>query len=50
MTQSYSFLCSLGQAAGTAAAIALDKGVKPRKVDYKVLKKRLIDQGAYLPS
>ena len=44
------FCVALGQAAGTAAAIALNEGVKPRKVDYKVLKKRLIDQGAYLPS
>jgi hypothetical protein len=44
------FCVALGQAAGTAAAIALSEEVKPREVDYKVLKKRLVDQGAYLPA
>lgn len=43
------FCVAMGQAAGTAAAIALDEGVKPREVKYSVLKKRLVDQGAYLP-
>ncbi|MFC1819638.1 FAD-dependent oxidoreductase [Thermodesulfobacteriota bacterium] len=44
------FCVALGQAAGTAAAMALDQGIKLRKVDYEALKKKLIDQGAYLPS
>jgi len=44
------FCVGLGQAAGTAAAMALDQGIKPRQVDHEALKKKLIDQGAYLPS
>jgi len=38
-----------GQAAGTAAALAVDAGVQPRKVDYKALHKNLVKQGVKLP-
>jgi hypothetical protein len=41
---------AMGQAAGTAAAIAIESGVKPRKVDTKLLKKKLMDQGVPLPA
>jgi hypothetical protein len=37
-----------GQAAGTAAAMAVKKGIEPRKVDYKALQKNLLKQGANL--
>jgi len=37
-----------GEAAGTAAAMALEKGVSPRKIDSEALRKRLIDRGADL--
>lgn len=40
---------SMGQAAGTAAAIAVKSNVEPRKVDYKELRGRLISQGVPLP-
>jgi len=39
----------MGQAAGTAAALAVKNKVKPRNVDYKKLKARLIAQGVVLP-
>jgi hypothetical protein len=38
-----------GQAAGTAAALAIKAGIPPRKVDYKVLQKNLVKQGVNLP-
>jgi hypothetical protein len=38
-----------GQAAGTAAALAVKAGIQPRKVDYKALRKNLIKQGVNLP-
>jgi hypothetical protein len=38
-----------GQAAGTAAALAVKAGVQPRKVDYKTLQKNLVKQGVNLP-
>jgi 2-polyprenyl-6-methoxyphenol hydroxylase-like FAD-dependent oxidoreductase len=38
-----------GQAAGTAAALAVKTGVQPRKVDYKVLQKNLLKQGVNIP-
>lgn len=44
------FCVAMGQAAGTAAAIAIDKAIMPRKVEYKGLQKKLSDQGAYLPA
>jgi hypothetical protein len=41
-------LC-FGQAAGTAAAMAVDSSVDVRKVDYQALRKGLIKQGVILP-
>jgi hypothetical protein len=40
----------LGQAAGTAAAQALDRGVSVQDVDYRALRKRLLRDGAVLDS
>lgn len=40
---------AIGQAAGTAAAIAVKREISPRKVDYRELQKTLISQGATLP-
>jgi hypothetical protein len=40
---------AMGQAAGTASAIALNKGVSLRKVDYKELQNSLAKQGVPLP-
>ncbi len=40
---------ALGQAAGTAAALAADAGVQPRDVDRADLQKHLIRQGVILP-
>lgn len=39
----------MGQAAGTAAAIAVKNKVQPRNVEYKTLRKRLNAQGVTLP-
>jgi hypothetical protein len=41
--------CAMGEAAGTAAALAIKQGISPRKVDYKLLQKTLVNQGAALP-
>lgn len=41
---------TMGQAAGTAAALAIKAGVKVRKVDYGALQDSLIKQGVPLPS
>jgi len=41
---------ALGQAAGTAAALAARAGISPRKVDSAALQKHLIGQGVLLPS
>lgn len=38
----------MGEAAGTAAALSLESGVAPRKVDIGSLQKRLIAQGVNL--
>jgi glycine/D-amino acid oxidase-like deaminating enzyme len=38
----------MGEAAGTAAALSLESGVAPRKVDVAVLQKRLLAQGVSL--
>ncbi len=40
---------AFGQAAGTAAALAVEAGVQPRKVNYITLQKHLINQGVKLP-
>jgi succinate dehydrogenase/fumarate reductase flavoprotein subunit len=39
----------MGQAAGTAAALAVKNKVQPRKVDVSILQKRLVSQGVALP-
>ncbi len=39
----------MGQAAGTAAAMAVKNKVQPRKVDVSILQKRLASQGVTLP-
>jgi 2-polyprenyl-6-methoxyphenol hydroxylase-like FAD-dependent oxidoreductase len=38
-----------GQAAGTAAALAVKAGIQPRNVDYAALRKNLMAQGVNLP-
>lgn len=38
----------MGQAAGTAADLALRSGVVPRALDVKLLQKTLLADGAYL--
>jgi hypothetical protein len=38
-----------GQAAGTAAAIAINEGVSLREVDHRTLQKKLLEQGVPLP-
>jgi hypothetical protein len=40
---------SLGEAAGTAAALAIKAGVTPRRVDYKALHVALVKQNVKLP-
>ncbi len=40
---------AFGQAAGTAAFLAVDAGIQPRKVDYSTLQKHLTNQGVKLP-
>jgi hypothetical protein len=40
----------LAQAAGTAAAVALTRGVTPRRIDVSELRERLVQQGVYLKS
>jgi hypothetical protein len=39
---------ALGQAAGTAAMIALEDGVLPSEVDVKKVQKKLLEEGAFL--
>ena len=39
----------LGQAAGVAAAIAVEKDIALRSVPYPALRERLIRQGVLLP-
>ncbi len=41
---------AMGQAAGTAAALALKNGVSVRRVNYKELQNSLTKQGVPLPS
>jgi hypothetical protein len=40
---------AMGEAAGTAAAIAIENRVNVRDVDYQILQRRLLDQGVALP-
>ena len=39
---------AMGEAAGTAAALALQEGVAPRKVPVPWLRQTLVERGAYL--
>jgi hypothetical protein len=49
MSQRTMPLCfSIGQAAGTAAALSIKNNVTPRRLDVKLLQKTLMDQGAAL--
>jgi hypothetical protein len=43
------YCIAMGEAAGTAAAIALKDHVLPRKVDTKKVQKKLVEQGVWLP-
>jgi len=40
---------AMGEAAGTAAAMAVNQGIAPRHIDYKALQKTLVSNGMYLP-
>jgi hypothetical protein len=40
---------AMGQAAGTAAALSVRAGVKPREVGYRALQQNLVKQGVLLP-
>lgn len=40
---------AFGEAAGTAAALAVKEGIQPRNVDYGALQERLLKQGVLLP-
>jgi len=40
---------AFGQAAGTAAALAVNSGIKPRNVEPRLLQKHLLRQGVLLP-
>lgn len=40
---------AFGQAAGTAAAMAIEEGIQPRNVDYLGLKQNLVKQGVIIP-
>ena len=41
---------AFGQAAGTAAAMAVKAGIRPRDVNYAALQKNLVSQGVKLPA
>lgn len=43
------FCIAMGQAAGTAAALAVRGGVTPRELDFDTLKSALLRQGVFLP-
>lgn len=43
------FCIAMGQAAGTAAALAIKHGVSPRNLDYKLLQNSLVNQDVPLP-
>ncbi len=38
----------VGQAAGTIAALAVERGVQPRSVDYREVQRELLEQGAVI--
>lgn len=39
---------AMGQAAGTAAALSVKQGIKPRQIDVELLRKTLMEQGTYV--
>ncbi|ACL70067.1 FAD-dependent oxidoreductase [Halothermothrix orenii] len=39
---------AIGQAAGIAAAVSLETGKNPHRIDYRILQEELIKQGAFL--
>ena len=43
------FCVAMGEAAGTAAAVAVADGVQPRKVDVGKVQRKLVDQEVWLP-
>jgi 2-polyprenyl-6-methoxyphenol hydroxylase-like FAD-dependent oxidoreductase len=43
------FCVQMGEAAGTAAALSLRDHISPRRVNYRTLQQRLLEQGAWLP-
>jgi hypothetical protein len=44
------FYVAMGQAAGTAAALAIMHGVPVRPLDYRLLHNSLVNQGVPLPN
>jgi len=40
---------AMGEAAGTAAAMAVSQNITPRKVEYRKLQQRLLEKGVVLP-
>jgi len=40
---------AMGQAAGTAAAVAIQQNISPRKIEYRSLQRNLVKQGVALP-
>jgi hypothetical protein len=40
---------AMGQAAGTAAAMAVQQNISPRKIEYRALQRQLVKQGVALP-
>ncbi len=40
--------CTIGQACGTAAAMAVKQGVAPAKVDGVEVRRSLVEQGVWL--
>jgi len=49
MTNLIPHCIAMGQAAGTAAALAIKQGASPRKVDYRILQETLKNQRVPLP-
>ena len=47
-TRVMSTVMAMGEAAGTAARIALESGVLPSEVDVKAVQQALVDNGGYL--
>lgn len=43
------FCIAMGEAAGTASALAVAEGVTPRQVSHVTLQRRLREQGVFIP-